>query len=189
MDTPRTRRTPPRGIVAAIVLCVAAALASCGSSDDGTDAERPTADEAAEVITSGFGLDVATGECLQERFGGDDGDDAITAMVRGSRSEDGQRDALAGVLEACISAESFADAVGVAVAAAVPGSTPERDACVRGRIGALDPDQRRTVMLGLVLSGDAQVDDLQVQRAEIIQGVYDECGVSITPDTTVAATG
>jgi hypothetical protein len=183
---PPSRRTPRRVLVALGALGLAVALAGCGS-DSAADAERPTPEEAASVIRGGFGLDEGAAACLQSQFEGEAGDAATTAMLRGSDSSDSQREALSTVLDTCISAESFADAVAVAVAAAVPGATPERDACVRREVLALGPEERSTVMLGLVLSGDTEVDDLQTRRAEIVQGLYDACGVSLTPTTTAAA--
>jgi hypothetical protein len=191
METPRTHRTPRRALTAALALSVVLTLTACASSG-GADDERPTPEEAAEVITSGFGLDGDAGGCLRERFAADGGEGARTAMVRGSRASDDQRQALAGVLDACITAESFADAVAAAVAAGVPGATPERDACVRGEIEGLDPAERSTLMLGLLLSGDLQLDELQVERARITQDVYDACDVTPStdpPGTTVAAPG
>jgi hypothetical protein len=182
---PPSRRTPRRVLTALAAVGLAVALAACGS-DSSADAERPSPEEAASVIRSGFGLDEGAATCLQSQFEGEAGDAATTAMLRGSDSSDTQREALSTVLDACISAESFADAVAVAVAAAVPGSTPERDACLRREVLALGPDERGTVMLGLVLSGDTEVDDLQTRRAEIVQGIYDQCGVSLTPATTDA---
>jgi hypothetical protein len=110
-------------------------------------------------------------------------------MVRGSQASDSQRAALAGVLDGCISAQAFANALAVAVAAAVPGGTPERDSCLRGAVLALEPGQRSTVMLGLVLSGDTEIDELQTERATIVQSIYDQCDVSLTTGTTAAAPG
>ena len=175
MPTPRRGRPARLRLLCALLLAVVVAVgASCGSGGGSSDQpdDRPTADEAARVIAEGFGLDDAAQRCLREAF-----------------DSEHIRSAVAAALDGCISPESFADAVAVAVAGAVPGGTPERDACLRGAVLALEPDQRSTVMLGLVLSGDTEIDELQTERAQIVQGLYDECDVSLTPGTTAAAPG
>lgn len=152
-------------------------VGACSSEPGG-----PPPQEAAEVVTSGFGFGGDVRQCLLRAF--EDDPSATAALAIGGSASTGQRQALLAVLEACIAPEDLAEVVASSAAAGIPGTDEAEQACLRGAVLGLDDERRGLLLVGLVLSGDGTPDQLDVDLGGVTDGLFTECGVAFEPEPT-----
>jgi hypothetical protein len=174
----RSAPVPHRGPLAALValLAAAGALGACSSSPS-----RPTADAAADRVVEWFQLSPDVRPCLVERF--DASGTARGALADQGAWSPGQQGALADVLDACVDPDTFATALATSIGRSLPPSdaarADEQAGCVHGAVVALDDGDRRTLAVGLLALTVAQDDELGAARAELLNRIYDQCGVTV----------
>jgi len=166
------------GTAVLVAVVVGVLATACRSSPD-----APSADAAAQTVASGFGLSTDDRPCLQQAFS--DNPDARVAMATGGESTTAQRESLRGVLETCISPTELAAIVARDAAGAIPGADPARQECLRSTVDGFDPDTRAILLVGLVLSGDGAVTQLDVDLSSVTSKLFSACNVqqdSPSPD-------
>ena len=179
-----SHRPLPRAVwlssaVVAAALVAAVALGACSSSSS-SSADAATA---AGVISDTFHVPDDARACLEQQFAANGR--AGGAMTTTKELSTAQRDAVAEVLETCVSTDQWAQAVAGRITAAVPPAdtsklTTQID-CLTSAVTALDDVQRRALLVGLVVIGSTpQTGDLAIQRGDVLNGLYSACSVVVS---------
>ncbi|MCU0310347.1 MAG: hypothetical protein MUE36_05335 [Acidimicrobiales bacterium] len=166
--------SPRSALVVSVAVLVSMVAGGCSSGPSSPDAA-----EAAAVVRQGLGADDRVEECLTDGFAASS--DARSALGTGGGASPEEQTALGEVLGACLPPEELGTLVTAAVAGAVGGTTPEQEACVRATVVELPAEDRTTLLVGLVLSGDADLSQLDVDLGEITSGILTTCGVTLDP--------
>ena len=175
---PRALRLPSALVVALLV--AGGALGACSSGDSSSTAAADAA-AAADVVSATFQMPDSAKACLEEKLGADG--TARKALTSTKELSASQREALFGVLTACITPEQWAQAVAGRITAAVPPADSSKIttqvACLTAAVQALDDVQRQALLVGLVVIGSApQTGELAVQRGDVLNGLYAKCSVA-----------
>jgi len=172
--------TTPRTVLLALLAPLAAGsvLAACSSSGP---PPRTQAEDAAATVAGTFQLGADAQTCLEDGFR----DDADALSVVGTVSEPptATQAALAEVLDACATVEQYASSVAAQIGAALPPSdTADQSTqvrCVADRIQALDDTERRALLVGLVALTAPPTGELALARNDVVNGLYEACGVTV----------
>ena len=113
-----------------------------------------------------------------EAFG--DAPKAVDALSTGGDASTEQRDALLGVLETCISPTVLAGLVATAVTGGVE-TTDGAATCLRGAVEELPSERRAVLLVGLALSGDGEVTQLDIDLGSVTSELFDRCEIAPEP--------
>jgi hypothetical protein len=179
-DRPRNRlRRRPASSLLAVTLAGVAVLGACSSSSSGT--EDQDAAQAAGTIAQVFALDEDGEACLEDEL--ESRPEAWSLLTGEDEPSAATQDALALVLESCVTEEQFATAVAGGISASLPPrGTDDPSAqteCLHEQILALGDDQRRVLMVGLLALAAPPTGELAIARNDVINGLYGACGVEI----------
>lgn len=178
-DHPRARPARRTGLSWALLVALAALTLGCSSPEPGGS----TPEDAARSVVGGFGLDASELGCLEEAFADEPG--AREALTIGGSASAEQRDRLQAVLESCITPLELGTALAAATVAAIPGTGPAVEDCLRTTIENYDDDTRGLFLIGFVLSGDGTVTELDAELGTKTNELLASCDVELAaPDTT-----
>jgi hypothetical protein len=171
--------------LAAALLVTGAALGAC-SSGGSSSADAATA---AAVVSDTFHMPAEAQACLEQELAGNS--TARKALTTTKELSTSQREAVAAVLEGCITVDQWAEAVAGRITAAVPPADSSKlgtqITCLTGAVKALDDVQRQALLVGLVVIGSApQTGELAVQRGDVLNGLYATCSVVVGSSSTAS---
>ncbi len=184
LPLPRAHRLPSVLVVALLV--AGGGLAACSSGDSSSSTDAATA---AAVVSQTFQMPDSAKACLEEKLGSEGA--ARKALTSTKELSAKEREALYGVLTACITPDQWAQAVAGRITAAVPPADTTKlgaqVACLTTAVQALDDVQRQALLVGLVVIGSApQTGDLAVQRGDVLNGLYARCSVTVSSSSTAS---
>jgi hypothetical protein len=173
----------PAALVVALTL-VGGLLGACSSSGSSSAGDAAAA---AAVVSSTFHVPADAQACLAQQLAANS--KARDAMTSTKELSSSQRDAVAEVLETCVTVEQWAAAIAGRITAAVPPADTSKLTtqvnCLSSAVQALDDVQRRALLVGLVVIGSApQTGGLAVQRGDVLNGLYAACSVVVGPSST-----
>jgi hypothetical protein len=171
--TGRTRVVAP--LLVALVLAGAVATA-CGSS---TPAARSDAEDAAATTSGIFQFTADQQACLKDGF---EGDPKALAVVGGTEEPaPAAQEALATLLDACVTVDQFAAGFAARIVSALPPTGTADGAaqvrCVTDQVKALDDTQRHTLFVGLVAITAPPTGPLAIARGEVVNSITQACGM------------
>ena len=146
----RARRT--------LLLALAGALAVGATACSKDPAPTRTPERATEIVSVTLFLDPARTDCVKARFAGDPSLAAALNPGPDDLPSAAQRQRFTQAMRECIPPEVLADAAGRIVLSALPGSTDEALACVKGRIVAMSAADQDTLLIGSVNPPAVQLD-------------------------------
>jgi hypothetical protein len=147
----------------------------------------PTPEDAARSVVGGFGLDASELGCLEDAFA--DEPDARDALAVGGGADTESRRRLQAVLESCITPDERGAALAPATVAAIPGTGPIAEECLRTTIAGYDDEIRGLLLVGFVLSGDGAATELDVELGTRTNQLLATCGVTLTTPGPTDPTG
>lgn len=176
-SVPRAVRLP--SVLVGVLLVGTTALGACSSSSSASPAEATAATEA---VGRSFNLPDDAVTCLEQQFTASG--TAARAMTSTEELNSSQRVAVAKVLETCVTVEQWAGAVAGRITNALPPADSSKITtqigCLAGAVTGLDEDQRRALLVGLVVLETApQTGNLAIERGGVINTLYRAC--SVTP--------
>jgi hypothetical protein len=158
---------------------LAASAGACSSSS--TPPDRSRAEDAASSVAGAFQLSPDQQTCLRDGFDGD----ARALAVVGTTSEPsaGDQEALAAVVEGCVTTEQFASSFAAKVGANLPATgTADPNAqvrCVADQVRQLDDADRRALLVGLLALGAPPTGPAAMARNDVVNAIYAACGVTL----------
>lgn len=172
----RARRAAPVVVALAMGL-VATVVAGCSGSS--TPADRSGAEDAAATISGIFQFTADQQSCLTDGFEGDT--KALGVVGATGEPSAADQDALASVLDGCVTVDQFAAGFAARLASALPPSGTTDGAaqvrCVTDQVKALDDTSRRTLFVGLVAITAPPTGQLAIARGEVVNGITQACGM------------
>lgn len=175
---PRALRLP--SVLLVVLALGAGALGACSSS--GT-ASADQAAAATAAVTATFNLPDDAKACLQDGFAADA--KAAKAMTATSELSSSQQEAVAKVLETCLTIDQWAQVIAGRITNALPPADASQldtqVGCLTRAVTALDEVQRRALLVGLVvISTTPQTGPLAIQRGDVLNTLYGACSVKAT---------
>ncbi|MFN8038005.1 MAG: hypothetical protein U0Q07_02240 [Acidimicrobiales bacterium] len=140
------------------LLVLAAAIAAVAAGCGREPAPVRTPDRATEIVSVTLFLDPARTDCVKQRFTSDPSLAAALNPGPDDLPSAAQRRRFTQAMRECIPPDVLADAAGRIVLSALPGSSDESLACVKGRIVAMSTADQDTLLVGSVNPPAVQLD-------------------------------
>ncbi len=146
-----------------MAVVVAAVTAGCGRDP----APARTPERATEIVSVTLFLDPARTDCVEQRFAADPSIAAALNPGPDDLPSAAQRQRFTQAMRECIPPDVLADAAGRIVLSALPGSSDQALACVKGRIVAMSAADQDTLLIGSVNPPAVQLDLARVLTEQL----------------------